>query len=79
MLHAEFRLLYNLANRHEVALLAMEMPQVPSEGQIVNIEGNPYRVVAVAWSVLANNDQTYVYINVQKASDFTVIIGGHEY
>ena len=66
--------------------------QVPLVGEIVNIGGNPYRVISVGWSLPDMLDAStpmeeggddgylqYAFVKVQKASKFTVTLGGTEY
>ena len=73
-----FELLYRLSPRAVVLLHRMPMPQVPAEGQVITIRSDPYRVTAVSWAIDAS-DAIFAYVDVQKASDFTVTIGGVEY
>lgn len=78
---ARFDLVHRLTDREGVMLHHTELWQVPSEGQIVNIGGNPYRVFEVDWSIPdePNPFAQYAYVKVQKASDFVVQLGGREY
>lgn len=80
-----FDLIHTLTDLSGVQLLKRPMPAVPSEGQIVNIGGNPYRVIEVGWAVPAWDNENredlnvYAYVRVQKASSFTVTLGGRKY
>ena len=74
-----FELLYNLADDERVLLLSIDMPQVPGKGHVVNINGYPYRVVDIRWAIWGGDLAVYAFVDVQKASTFTVTLGGREY
>jgi hypothetical protein len=81
---ARFDFVYRLHDMAAVQLERRRLWQIPAEGQTVNIDGNPYRVFDVGWALPDVNDDSndavqYAYVKVQKASDFTVTIGGRVY
>jgi hypothetical protein len=68
-----------------VMLRRHDLWQVPLVGEIVSIDGNPYRIIHTGWA-LPDLDEMgpetpiqYAYVKVQKASNFTVNLGGREY
>jgi len=92
-IHTRFDLVWNLSDMAGVMLRRQNLWQVPLVGETVNIGGNPYRVIDVGWSLPDMSDVStpsleggpndgyvqYAYVKVQKASDFTVMLGGTEY
>lgn len=79
MIDIRFDLIYSAHNRGTVILHRGNYPQVPGVGDLVNINGNPYRVVCRGWAVGNDDGQLYAYVEVDKASGFDVKIGGRTY
>lgn len=71
-----FNLVYNL---QRVQVHRRAMWQVPSVGQVVNINGDPYRVIDVGWAFTEDDPTAYAYVDLQKAADFTVTVGDRDY
>lgn len=92
-IHTRFNLVWKLSDRAGVLLRRQNLWQVPEVGEIVNIGGNPYRVIHRGWALPDVTDPDtpvleggpndgyiqYAFVEVQKASDFTVTLGGTEY
>lgn len=78
-IHAEFRLTIDLSTGEEVELHRCLLPQAPARGEIVNINGNPYRVSECGWGIGIEEPKVYAYITVDKATSFTVVLGGRKY
>lgn len=81
MIHVRFDLLYSLSNNYSVTLYQQDLPQVPGVGDIVNIKGNPFRVIRVGWALGDNDDShaLYAYVDVSKAVNFELVLGGKNY
>lgn len=73
---ARFDLVTRLTDMSGATIHRCGLWQVPDVGQIVSIEGNPYRVISIGWALpsMAESDPDdavqYAYVKVQKASDF---------
>lgn len=77
---ARFDLIYSLSDipagaPSGVQLARQPIPAVPSINDVINIKGNPYRVIRVGWALPYEPEEVgklYAYISVQKAAAFTV-------
>lgn len=73
---------FDFGHPTRVMLVRCDLLQVPDVGQTVNIGGNPYVVVKVGWS-LPDGDMDdypqYAYVNVLKAGNFPLRLGGRDY
>ena len=84
-IRTRFDLVWKLSNRDGVFLTLLDLWQVPRIKDIVNIEGNPYRVINVGWSLPTKEERhedsptQYAFVDVQKASEFKVLLGDREY
>jgi len=93
-IHTRFDLVWQLTDMAGVMLRRQNLWEVPLVGETVNIGGNPYRVISRGWSLPDMDTVTdtpvlegapnegylqYAFVKVQKASNFTVEIGGTEY
>lgn len=84
-IHTRFDLVWKLSDMPGVLLRRVNLWQVPLVGEIVNIGGNPYRVIQTGWSLPDEEEMhemspvQYAFVKVQKASNFSVTIGDREY
>jgi hypothetical protein len=92
-IHARFDLVWKLSDMAGVMLHRQDLWQIPLVGEIVNIGGYPYRVISRGWGLPeVENPSTpidqggrnsgytqYAVVKVQKATNFTVELGGREY
>ena len=51
MTRVEFRTAYTEDHDDDVFLDRHDLPAVPDVGELVNINGNPYRVIERAWAL----------------------------
>ena len=84
-IHTRFDLVWKLTDMDGVMLRRINLWQVPLVGEIINIGGTPYRVINTSGS-LPDEDEIghsspvqWAFVKVQKASSFTVNLGGTEY
>jgi hypothetical protein len=54
--HCRFDLNLGASLMHTRELLAVTLPAVPKEGELVNIEGNPYYVMHRSWAIVTDTD-----------------------
>ena len=60
----EFRLIKNLHNRDCDEFIARhEIPETPSIGEVVNINGDPYVVYGKGWGFSDDCEKHYCYID----------------
>ena len=51
MIHCEFRKINSASEAADTRLAQFTLPAVPSRGELINIDGNPYIVFERAWAV----------------------------
>lgn len=62
--------------RSGVLLSLVRLWQVPSIGQNININGNPYRVQDVGWVLDQDGQRAYVDVEKTRNFDVTMMING---
>ena len=75
----KYELITNLTYNYKVYLAEIVSNYSPAIGSIVNINGDPYIVYKVYAAIVEDGNTTYLYVNVFKAGNFTVKIGGRIY
>ena len=70
-----YKLIYNLHRDYDVVLAEFGKMPLPSIGDIVNIDGNPYIVYKVGHALSQESSIMHTYVKVFKAGDFDVHIG----
>ena len=56
MINVIFNKMTNLANDHKIEIYRTKMPQAPSKGDLVNVNGYPYIVQDRGWVVSKEPD-----------------------
>jgi len=74
-----FRLTTSLHNHHFVEVLSKRLWQVPQEGALINLNGNPFFAHNVGWAFTDDDETAYAFVEVLKAGDFKLVLGGREY
>ena len=83
MIPTRFDYLYNLGHNQTVMLQKTRLHEIPRVGEVVNLLGYPFRVVEVGWSIPhpedVDDEAQYAFVTVQKASEFTFVVGDQEF
>jgi hypothetical protein len=64
MTNVEFRLAPKEDTGHDTFLSEVDMSSVPDVGELINIKGEPYRVINRAWSI-SRAPAVYCYVRVR--------------
>jgi hypothetical protein len=59
MIHCEFRKINSASGDADTRLAQFTLPAVPSRGELININGNPYIVFERAWAVGDDTDEPH--------------------
>ncbi len=66
----EFRRMLSESDHNDYRFLGQfDLPAVPDRGELINVCGNPYRVIDRAWSTDKNDKDLWCYIKLIAAKN----------
>lgn len=65
MIHAEFRRAATEHRDNDTFIMRADVSAVPDRGEVININGEPYRVIERGWALASDQPGIYCYLRVR--------------